>query len=109
MTKKLKQDQAADPEMVQVLMLDLNDPKWASYSGTMQAATGKTVSLVLRPGVHSLPIAKAEQLCRSFPFLFTMDPETDPDSSESSNAAAPDTSTASSDPETDQAPSESEV
>lgn len=62
------------------------------YSGFMKGSKGESLRCNLTPGVHSLPDAKAEQLCRDFPGLFQMgesiNPPT-PESSESSSQAAP--------------------
>ncbi len=95
------------PGVVEVTMLDLGNPKWEVYSGYMTGATGKAMPLTLRPGVHVLPTAKAEQLCRDFPFLFTM--ETAPKSSASSSEVPTDTSTDSSGPVAEPTNSGSEV
>lgn len=66
-----KKPQRELTESVEILMLDLGNPKWATYEGSIVTATGKTVTLILSPGLHTLPLGKAIQLCASFPFLFT--------------------------------------
>lgn len=96
MSKKPKSQEQA--ETVKLLMLDLSDPKWASYEGRMNNRP-----FILHPGVSLVPVDQARYLVSAFPFLFTDDPEKiaefeNLEKSDQSSNSDPDTSTDSSAP-----------